>query len=77
MAKRKRRYRNLKAYLADLPNGMTQADFAARMGISPQHLSDIKNGARGASLQLAKRLADECGVPIESFLVGEQPQSIS
>jgi len=75
MAKRKRGYPNLKAYLESLPDGVTQADFAARMGISPQHLSDIKNGARGASLHLAKRLSDECRVPIESFLISEPQQT--
>jgi transcriptional regulator with XRE-family HTH domain len=68
MPKRKR-YPHLKAYLEALSDqGVTQAAFAARVGVSPQHLSDIKNGARGASLSLAKRLADESGVPIESFL---------
>ena len=75
MAKRKR-YPNLKAYLNNL-EGVTQAEFAARMGISPQHLSDIKNGARGASLQVAKRLSDECGVPIESFLLPESSEQAS
>ena len=69
MTRRKRIYPNLAAYLRDLRRaGTTQAEFAARMGISPQHLSDVKNGARGVSLPLAKRLSDECGIPIESFL---------
>ena len=77
MAKRKHGYTNLKAYLEHLPDGITQADFAARMGMSPQHLSDIKNGARGVSLQLAKRLSDECGVPIESFLIPDSAQQAS
>lgn len=70
MAKRKRGYPSLEAYLDALgKQGITQAEFAARVGISPQHLSDVKNRARGASLKLAKRLSDECGVPIESFLL--------
>ena len=69
MAKRKRIHPNLKAYLKELRrSGVTQAAFAARMGISPQHLSDVKRGARGVSLPLAMRLADACGIPIESFL---------
>lgn len=73
-----KRFPNLKAYLASLgEQGITQSEFAADFGISPQHLSDIKNGARGASLQLAKRLADRCGVPLESFVLSEPEQRAS
>ena len=71
--KSRNRFPHLKAYLAHLKRqGVTQAEFAVRVGISPQHLSDIKNGARGVSLPLAKKLVDECGVPIESFLTDSQ-----
>lgn len=73
-----RRYPNLKAYLEAIgEQGTTQAQFAARVGVSPQHLSDIKNRTRSASFQLAKRLADETGVPLESFLPTESEQRAS
>ena len=73
MAKRTKVYPHLRAYLDDLAlSGGTQADFAARMEMSEGYLSDLKNGRVRPSLALAKRLSDECGVPIESFLVLEE-----
>jgi Predicted transcription regulator containing HTH domain len=76
--RQQRRYPNLRAYLEALDErGITQAEFAADFGISPSHLSDIKNGARGASLKLAKQLADRCGVPIESFVLADHEQRVS
>lgn len=70
MTKRAKIYPHLRAYLDDLGRqGSTQADFAARMEMSEGYLSDLKNGRVRPSLILAKRLSDECGVPIESFLL--------
>lgn len=51
--------------------GVTQKDFAARLGMSEGYLSDLKNGRVRPSLQLAARLSEEAGVPIQSFLNGE------
>jgi transcriptional regulator with XRE-family HTH domain len=73
-----KRYPTLKAYVAALrKQGITQSQFAADFGISEQHLTMIKNGTRGASLKLAKRLSDRCGVPIESFILREPQQRAS
>lgn len=69
--KRKRIYRDLNAALADFARrGVTQKDFAARLGMSEGYLSDLKNGRVRPSLRLAARLSLEAGVPIESFLAG-------
>lgn len=66
----RRVYPDLNAYLDDLVrNGGSQRAFADRMDMSEGYLSDLKNRRVGCSLTLAKRLSDECGVPIESFLV--------
>jgi transcriptional regulator with XRE-family HTH domain len=65
----KRTYPNLRAFLEHLDEqGTTQAEFAAQMKISEAHLSELKNGRTVPSLSLARRLSQECGVPIESFL---------
>jgi len=73
MAPRRRIYPDLRTYLDDLVRaGSTQSEFAARMDMSRGYLSDLKNGRVRPSLRLAKRLADECGIPIESFLPGQE-----
>ena len=70
--KRNKVYPNLRAYLDDLGRqGITQADFAAKMDMSEGYLSDLKHGRVRPSLALADRLSRECGVPIESFLLAE------
>lgn len=67
--KRRRVYPDLKAFLEDYARqGGLQSDFAARMGMSEGYLSDLKNGRVRPSLSLAVKLAEEAGVPIESFL---------
>lgn len=64
-----RAFPNLRAYLDDMDRrGVSQKDFAADMDMSEGYLSDLKNGRVKPSLTLAKRLADRCNVPIESFL---------
>lgn len=71
MSKRKRPYASLSDYLDDWGRqGKTQAEFATAFGISVGYLSDLKNGKVEPSLKLAKRLSDECNIPVESFIVG-------
>lgn len=61
-------YPNLRAYLkARKRGGATQAEIAEQFNISPGHLSDLKKGKARPSLDLAMRLSEECGIPIESF----------
>jgi transcriptional regulator with XRE-family HTH domain len=62
----KRHYPNLAAYLDE--NGITQAEFAARMGIGQAAVSRILNGSRRPSLPLALRIAAEANIPIESLM---------
>lgn len=69
----RRVFPNLRAYLEDQKrHGITQQQFAARMQMSNGYLSDLKQGIVRPSLALAMRLADECGIPIESFLPAER-----
>jgi transcriptional regulator with XRE-family HTH domain len=51
--------------------GDTQAQLAAKVGISQAHLSMILSGKRTGTVGLLLRLADTMGVPIES-LVGRR-----
>jgi len=70
MAKRKPRYPALEAYIAACRDrGIRQFQVAAMLGMSHGYLSTLRRGKRRPSLAMAKRLADRCGVPIESFLV--------
>lgn len=64
-APRRCRYRSLAEYLAR--SGETQAQLAARLGISQAHISRIRAGVANPRPKLAWRIADACDVPIESF----------
>lgn len=67
--RRSRVYPSLGAYLDDWGRqGKTQSEFATSFGISMGYLSDLKHGKVGCSLRLAKRLSDECHIPIEAFI---------
>lgn len=67
---RRRAYVSLSDYMAAWGDeGKTQAQFAALHGISVGYLSDLKNRKVQPSLTLAKKLADECHIPIEAFIV--------
>lgn len=67
--KKRKIYPDFQSYLEDFTRaGGLQSEFAARMGISEGYLSDIKSRRARPGFLLAKRLADECGVPLEAFL---------
>lgn len=53
-----------------MPDGATQQDVAARVGISQAHLSRVLNGKTVPSLGVALALARELRVPVERFLPG-------
>lgn len=61
-----RRYRNLADYFTR--SGDTQAQLAARLGVSQAQISRITSGFRVPRAALAFRLATYCNVPIESFV---------
>lgn len=48
--------------------GITQAELAARLGISQNMVSDMESGKRNISTNMAKRLAEEFKVPYKAFL---------
>jgi transcriptional regulator with XRE-family HTH domain len=58
--------RNLRNHLE--LSGQTQADFAARLGLSQSYVSRIVNGECVPGLRLALRIAAEAKVPVESLL---------
>ena len=59
-----KRPRNLRAYRA--ATGETQVQLAARLGITQSAYSRIELGY-SCGLKLAKRIADQTGVPLDSF----------
>lgn len=61
-----RKYRTLTEYLDK--TGTTQAELAARVGVTQAAISKIASGVQPAGGGLALRLADETGVPIEALL---------
>lgn len=63
--KPKRAYPDVPTYLREA--GVTQEQFATRVGISPSYLSMLLSGLRTPPLDLAMRIASEANVPIESL----------
>src|SRR5258707_6748196 len=53
------------------PLGMTQAELAARIGISRVRLNEIVNGRRGITPSTAMRLAKAFGTTAEFWLNGQ------
>jgi transcriptional regulator with XRE-family HTH domain len=54
-------------------SGLTRSTWAERLGVSRSYLSDVLNGNRRPSLDLAVRIARLTGgaVPVESWVPGE------
>lgn len=57
--------------------GETQLAFARRVGISPGYLSRLLSGQAIPSLEMAVKLAQEAGVPVESFLPAAPDENAS
>ena len=47
---------------------ITQAELAARLGISQNMVSDMESGKRNISLKMAKRIGEEFKIPYKCFL---------
>jgi DNA-binding XRE family transcriptional regulator len=47
---------------------ITQAELAARLGISQNMVSDMESGKRNISLKMAKRIGEEFKIPYKVFL---------
>jgi transcriptional regulator with XRE-family HTH domain len=56
-------------------NRITANALAAKLGISPQFLSELRSGRRTPSLVVAVRIARLCGVPVESWVPASCPKS--
>lgn len=48
--------------------GFTQAELAARLGVSQNAISEMENGKRPISTKMAKRLGEEFNLPYKVFL---------
>ena len=51
--------------------GESDAAFARRIGLQPQHLSNYRSGRHGLSLQTAVRIARNTGLSLDWLLRGE------
>lgn len=58
-------YKDIADYLE--ATGQTQVELAERLGISQPFLSQIVNGQRSPSLELAALIEDVTGVPMRSL----------
>ena len=47
---------------------LTQAELAARLGVSQNAISEMENGKRPISTKMAKRLGEEFNLPYKVFL---------
>lgn len=63
----RRRFPNLGTYL--LVTRDTQASIAAAVGLSQAQISRILHGQMIPRRAVARRLADYCGIPLESFYI--------
>jgi len=48
--------------------GLTQSEFAARIGVSQNVISEMESGKRPISRKMAKRLGEEFDLPYKVFL---------
>jgi len=53
------------------PYGMTQTDIAKRIGVSRKHISEVVNGRKGISTDIALRLSRLFGTSPELWLNGQ------
>ena len=64
-----RAYPTLRAYLnAQKKRGIQQSALAQELDITVSYLSDLKKGRTSPSLNLALRISDVTGVPLEALL---------
>jgi DNA-binding XRE family transcriptional regulator len=49
-------------------NDMTQAEFAERVGITQHHVSEMENGKRSITIDMAKRIGQAFNVSYKLFL---------
>ncbi len=49
-------------------DNLTQAQLGEKLGVSKQYISDIENGRRGISKDMAKVLSSLFGCPVDRFI---------
>lgn len=54
---------------------ITSKEFAEKLGMAPQYLSNIINGGKGASLSMLAKMADALGVQIGDLFYTSKPDS--
>lgn len=64
----KRAYPNLRTWRLDQRPQLTQRQAAKKLGISQAYLSLIETGMQHPRPQLAKKITDVTGVPLETLL---------
>jgi len=64
----RRRYPNLAAYV--LATGEPQMDIAAAVGVTQGEISRILRGLKIPRPAVARKLADHCRIPLDSFVRG-------
>lgn len=62
------RFKTLRDYVNAQPRTKTQNEIAKELGIAPSALSQYLNGVRTPSKEIALRLSDEIGIPLENLL---------
>lgn len=77
-AERSERVERLKQALRKIAReqGLTQKQIAARLGIPPQYLSDVKRNRRAVAELLARRFGQEFRMRHEWLLHGEEPSEL-
>lgn len=69
MTRKQTRYPSFTAYVESrVEQGATLKMIAHELGLSVGYLCDLKNGRQTPGFKLAKRLSDNFGIPLESFL---------
>ena len=54
---------------------LTQEQFAERIDVSPQYISDLERGVVGVSIATLKRICTVLGVPSDQILFGQEPMN--
>lgn len=62
----------LQKYMAD--KKLTDAALAGRIGCDRSYITQIRNGKRRPSLEMALKLKKATGLPVETFMVGRVVQ---
>lgn len=63
--------------LLRIHRGMSQAELAKRLCISPSAVGMYEQGRRAPSLDMVVRLAQELGVTTDYLLMGNQTETVS